>query len=491
MTPSPTSRSDASSRRRASGSSLLSLAFDGTSLAAAELHRTNGSVEIRRALELSLSLDLLTTEPELVGREIRKQLEAAGIKERRCTVCLPQSWALSLIAAVPEGLSESDQEDFLQLEAERGFASGSDSLVIGRTLAGPSGAGGSPRFANLVGIPRQHIQRLEAVLRAAHLRPISFSLATVALRPSGATAADGTLTLVPGERSVHLLIHALGNILGLRSIEDAFEVEGGAHQLQADLVSRELRITLGQLPPEIAETIGSLRIAGNGEKAKELTETLTPRLAPLGLTVVPTAHYPAGELPLGVPAGTTVSGAVSFGVRQLAGEVPPLEFLPPKVSRWQEFSQKYASRKLVPVGAIAAILALAVVAAFGVQQARLAYWQSKWNAIRTPVTELEATQKNIRQFRPWFDDSFRSLSVLRRLSEAFPEDGTVSAKTLEIREASGVTCTGTARDNQALLRTVDRLRGSREVNAVKIDQIRGRTPMQFTLNFQWSDRGTP
>jgi hypothetical protein len=105
------------------------------------------------------------------------------------------------------------------------------------------------------------------------------------------------------------------------------------------------------------------------------------------------------------------------------------------------------------------------------------------------VTELENVQQQIRRFRPWFDNSMSNLSILRRLTEAFPEDGVVSAKTVEIRDFSNVTCTGTARDNLALLKTLDHLRGTKEIGDVKVDQIRGKSPLQFTFNFHWGERG--
>jgi hypothetical protein len=54
-----------------------------------------------------------------------------------------------------------------------------------------------------------------------------------------------------------------------------------------------------------------------------------------------------------------------------------------------------------------------------------------------------------------------------------------------------VSVSGTARDNASLLRTQDLLRQSREVQAVKIEQIRGKTPAQFTFNFRWNGAPTP
>ncbi|HMJ65303.1 MAG TPA: hypothetical protein VK615_08115, partial [Candidatus Binatia bacterium] len=97
-------------------------------------------------------------------------------------------------------------------------------------------------------------------------------------------------------------------------------------------------------------------------------------------------------------------------------------------------------------------------------------------------------RRMIKTFRPWFDDSFRSLTILRKLTEAFPEEGLVTAKTLEIRDLGSVTCSGVARDNQAFLKMLDRLRATREITDLKVDQVRGKTPMQFTFNFHWGER---
>ena len=66
----------------------------------------------------------------------------------------------------------------------------------------------------------------------------------------------------------------------------------------------------------------------------------------------------------------------------------------------------------------------------------------------------------------------------------------VSAKTVEIREMAAITCSGTARDHDALYKTLDRLGATRGVADVKVDQIRGGKPLQFTFNFHWGERGS-
>src|SRR6185295_18400260 len=117
----------------------------------------------RKAFSATLSLDPLTAEVELAGREIRKQLDAAQIRERWCAVCLPLNWALTLTAKLPE-IPEEDVADFLQIEAERGFPYGPDELMVAHSRFVTSKG---EKFATLVGIPREHVSRLEAVLEAA------------------------------------------------------------------------------------------------------------------------------------------------------------------------------------------------------------------------------------------------------------------------------------------------------------------------------------
>ena len=105
------------------------------------------------------------------------------------------------------------------------------------------------------------------------------------------------------------------------------------------------------------------------------------------------------------------------------------------------------------------------------------------------VSGLQKIEDQIQQFRPWYDDTYRSLSILRKLTLAFPEDGSVTAKTIEIRDGNQINLSGTARDNTALLAMQSRLRAADGVSALKVDQIRGKAPIQFTFDFQYGAGG--
>jgi len=458
-------------------SSLLGLALDGSRLEGVVLRRTNGSVQLQQHFSATLSLDPLTNDPLLVGREIRNHLEAAGIRDRRCIFGLPLKWALVVHTKVPE-MPEADAASYLEVEAERGFPCDVSTLIVATSAySSPTGEA----QATMVGIPRNHIELLEQVLRAAQLKPVSFSLGITALQQPGADASNGVLALLIGESVVGLQITVGGGVVALRALEGG---ENGQH-LNAEAVSREARITLGQC--ESRQAVRRIRIFGPRELAQELAEEMQSRFQPMGLRVEVVTKYERGEFGLHLPPELPVSPASSLAAERLAGQKGAFEFLPPKVSAWQKFLTRYSSGVLQKAAiAVAAVLLLGG-SVFGYQEWQLVRLRSAWEQMSQKARDLDGIQANIRKFRPWFDDSVRTLSILRQLTEAFPEEGVVSAKAVEIRDQNVVTCSGITRDNQELLKTIERLRAAPSVTDFKMGPIRGKAPMQFTFDFHWAE----
>jgi hypothetical protein len=476
---------DLKSWKRQGHSSVLALSLDGGRLEGIVLRRINGSLKALQSFSETLSLDPLTADPELVGREIRNHLDAAGVRERHCVVCVPLKWALVVHVELPK-LPEADVASFLHIEAERGFPCDIATLRLAASRwQAPSGK----RYATLIGIPENHLALLERALQGARLKAVSFSLGISALQPPDAGSADGVLALAIGEDNIDLQITCGGGVSALRALEGALEIEGTRKLLHSDIVAREARITLGQLPSELRETVRSVRIFGSADLAGELADEIGAPLAAMGLAVELVAAYSPGEFGVELPAGATGSRAFSLGARYLTRQGAPFEFLPPKIAPWQKLATRYSSSRLRMAGATAGAVTLLVAGLFLIQQWQLTRLRSRWRAMSQKVEELDGLQQQIRQYRPWFDRSFPSLSVLRELTMEFPEDGVVSAKTVEIRDANTVTCSGTARDNAVLLRTLTQLRAASGVTGLKVDQIRGKSPMQFTFDFQWGKGG--
>lgn len=465
-------------------SSILGLSLDGNRLEAVAVRRGGDSLHVLQTLSVPLALSPLSGDPELVGREIRNHLDQAGIRERRCAVCLPLNWVLTVQTKLPD-LPEADLASFLQIEAERGFPSGYEHLYIADSRV--RGAGGE-QYATLMGIPRNHLTTLEQALKAAQLKPLTFSLGISALATAGARdSRAGSLTLALASHGIDLQVSAGGGIAALRSLDAAVETEGAQKRIDADLVAREIRITLGQLPPTVGKEVTTARIFGRGEMARQFLTDIARRTESTGLKVELMERVSDAPLNPPPPAEMALSPALALAADYLRSATPGPEFLPPKVRPWQQMlNTKFSSKKLVWAGGAAAAVILIILGAFLVQQFQISRLNAHWKRIEPKVTELDSALGQTRRFHAYYDRTFPGLKILRALTQAFPDEGAVSsAKTLEIRDLSTVTCSGTARDNQAYINLLDKLRTNSEVSDLKTEMVRGQSPVQFTFNFQW------
>jgi hypothetical protein len=451
--------------------SVVGLAVAEGLLRFVHVARAKHAVTVIRSATAPLTLDLLHPEAELVGREIRNHFEAAGIRERHCIVALPPAWVMTQHSAVPE-LAPEDLASLLQIEAEKGFPSDPDELQIARS----SQQAANQRFVCQLAVRKDQLDRLADVLRFAGLKPVSFSLGLAALPGAMETDAEGCMTLVVEPKGASLLIAAGGGIAAFRTLEASIDSENGEAVVNGAALARELRITFEQVPPVLRQDIRRLVLRGHEQMVRQLAEILGPWAADSGLTL---DAQPATARSVGEEI------AEQLALRVVQDGPPALEFLPPRPSRWSVLMSRYSSKRLATAGFAAAAAVVALLLAFGWQEYRLWTLRSEWSGMAAQVADLEATQGRIREFRPWYDTSFRNLTIMKRVVECFPDNGSVTAKTLEIHSPASVSVSGTARDNASLLRTLDQLRQAREIQGLKIEQIRGKTPAQFNFTFRW------
>jgi hypothetical protein len=472
-------------KRRKKLTSLLALALDGSKLTGVVLRRNNDSLQQLQTVGVTLTLDPLTAAPELVGREIRNHLDAAGIRERYCVFGVPLKWVLTAQTELP-ALPPADADSLLQMEIERGFPCDVATLRLTQSVCQLAEG---KKLVTIAGIPNSQLAILEQVLVAARLRPVSFALGLQALQPPAGEKSDGVLALFVGESQISLQITSRGGVAALRGLEGAIENESGHPVLHPGLVARETRITLGQLPAEVHQSIKHIRIFGPRELAQQLADEMELRFEPAGMTVEVISAYAPDEFGLVLPPAPSLSAAFSIGARALAGQYPVFEFLPPKPTLLQQVSAKYASGRLQTIGVAAAAVLLILGSLFGYQEVQLISLRSQWQAMSAKVADLTGVQQLIQQYHPWFDETFQDLSVLETLTLAFPQEGSLTAKSIDVRDGNIVSCSGTASDNTVLLRTLSQLRDVDNVNQLKVQEIRGKAPEQFTFEFHWGNNG--
>lgn len=471
-----------SSFKKQRPSAVLALSLDGTQLEGVVVRRTNGAVQLVQSFSATLTLDPLTADAELVGREIRNHLDAAGVRERNCLVCLPLKWAMAAHVEIPD-LPDADVPGFLQIEAERGFHADMETLYFATSRYTVAGK----QHATLVGIPRNHVGAIEKALHAARLKPLSFSLGISGLQRPRSDASNCIVVLLIGETSVGLQITCAKGIAALRTLEGTIENEGGRRTLHADVVAREARITLGQLPADLREKVQTVRIFGPRDFGQQLADELELRLEQLSLKVEVVKNYAPGEFGVQLPADAPVSPAFSFAAAYLAGSDAVLEFLPPKIPAWQQLTAKYGTGKARQAMTVGTAVVVILAGLFIYQEVQLVHWQSRWNQMSAEVGDLKTLENNIQQYQPWYDRRFRGLQILNQITKAFPEDGTVTARTVEIRDLNTVICSGVARSMPYLLSTEEQLQRTSGIAGVKLTQVRGRAPsLQFTLDIQYS-----
>jgi hypothetical protein len=468
------------------GSSLMGLTLEGRRLEGVVLRRAKGGLGVERSFEMTLSLDPLTNDPKLVGQEIRNRLDEAGVHTSRCAVGVPLNWAMILQTKLPE-IPEEDVASFLGIQAEKGFPYGLEDLSISTSRYRSSKA---EQYAMQVAIPKNYLARLEEVLIAARLKPVHFSLVIAALQPPRSDGSEGILALAAGENNVDLQVTCGGGVVVLRALQGAIEMDGARRQIDADLLTREIRLTLGQMPKELSQTITKIRVFGRSEWRQPLADAIAACAKRLGLQVEVRSVLQADGVGARVPGQENAPPALVMAARCINGEASDFEFLPPKVSKWAELTSRFSSRRILWAGASAAAAIVLTGGAFLVQYVRLSVYESRWRAIEPRVTEIKGVQENIRKFRPWSVDSRYGLAILRKLTEVFPEDGAVTAKMIAIKDLSEVSCSGIAQDNQAWLKMRDRLQAANHVGNVQLQSMIGsKPPMRFTFNFRWTEGG--
>lgn len=467
------------SRPRKAPQSVLGLSWEGRRIECTLLRRTPAGFQTVADLRADLAFDIDSGDPESVGKELRARLDQAGIRERTCAVALPVSGLLVTQTEIPI-LAESDAESLLRLEAEKGFHADAATLQV---ACSRSGRQEGSQWVTLAALPQSRLAALERMMEAARLRLVSVSSALGELQPPSDPSSEEVIALnlgsVPGP--VALQITAGGGIVALRSFEEVTEDPSGQSVPDPDGVVREIRITLRQLPEPWSGSIRTVRIYGPASQSEPLAEQLQARLAISGFKI--RAHAP--EVP-GLPRQPAPTISAIIAARVLACGVASLEFLPPKPSVLQQFLVRHAQGPRRTVWTVTAAVTALVVLAFLVQQVQLTLLESRWARLSGKVRELERIQQDLRQYRPWTPASARGLAILEALSSAFPDNGSVTAKVVEIRESGEVVCSGTATDSPSFLAMSARLSALPGVSKVHHDQSRGASPMQFNLTFVWN-----
>lgn len=462
----------------------MGIGLDAGNLTAVEMSSNRGRFKVRKSCSVPISLNPLTEDPELIGREIRERLTDAGLKGKKCIVCLPVNWLLSLQVDLPE-LSDEDVESFLSVEAEREFAFSPEQL---ETAASCFELPGGARCATVAGIPVSRLERLTEIFKSAKLHPVSVTTAVSAVPPFEQNASEVRGSLFFGADGVDLLVEAGGGSLMFRRIElGEEEAQSADLRMRADALAFQLRISLGQLPGTIRSKLGNISIFGPPRDDVDYMAALNEACAPLGLSVTKGKLSDSADRSdlAGVAGMAPVLTAV---LTALSGRNCHFEF------DLQDARHSKSRLKKVPpltywlVGA--ATVAVCAIIGAAVREGNVVKRKERELAKLSPyVKQAQATRESLRELRPWCSRQPRILEVMRLITEAFPEEGTVWTTSLEIKgiRANEVFLSGRATGKRALREVNEKLLKTKGVRDLTVPHSRdtGEGAMMFSLAFTY------
>lgn len=455
----------------------VTIGFDRIAVSA--LRNDAGSPQVGASFSLSLGADSVVRDPEKAGQELAAQIEVAGLRERRCVVCVPPAWALSSTTDLPE-MSGDDLRGYLELRAEREFPVAVSELRLAHSAFSlPDGT----RRATIAALPARRIEAVEKMLATAGCRAVSISLALHDCLGSDLAPA---LRLRAADGRADVILTAGSGVVALRalpgpSIATAESAAGGEKPgFDAAGFAREIRMMLGRLPPGLRPEVRRVRFFGNPAAAAALCRETCEGLGRIGLECPACADVERSAEP--APA------AITAAENLLLDRPVAFEFVIPTTGRWELFLKKFEDkrRRGLVMGVAGLILLTILVLVY--RSHRESSLAAEWSGMRRNVADLENLQGRLRQFRPWFDAAPGSLLLLESLASAFPETGEVWAKGVQVTDGPKVTCTGFARNQPALMGFMDRLRAQKEISDLQLVQQRGENPIQFSLTYRWGQK---
>lgn len=436
------------------------------------VRREENTSRVLNSFTLPIGADAVLADPERAGQRLAAELSSAGIRERRCVVCMPAAWALTTSTEVP-GVADEDLRGYLELRAEREFPIPVADLRLAHcAYVLPDGK----ECATLAAVPAKRMEAIERMLAVAECRAVSISLGLDACLPQGGGPA--ALHFLANGNHVDVIIAAGGGIAAVRTLPGSVNAETAA--FDALVFSREVRITLGRLPDALRQQVRDARFSGSPVSAENLCTEMRQHLQRMGIA----SHC---ERPPGGDMTVHPGAALEAAGQHLRRQPVAFEFLQPEINRWEVLARQFDDRRRRWL-ALALVAALVLPILIFIVRSRMeSSLNAEWKGMNRKVVDVEKLQQRIRLFRPWFEPAPVNLQILEALDSSFPEGGDVWAKNVQTADGAKITVTGFARNHAVLLAFLDRLRAHPEIHSVQVQQERGENPIQFSMSYKWGN----
>jgi len=429
------------------------------------MRRRGAAYEATGDAHVQLRLSLFGDAVELVSRDLRDRLREQGIQERHWILAVPPSWLVSRSVSFPD-VQLGDEREFLWLQAEQTLlAQGERPALAVSRYALPDGTRGATLFV----FSSDRLDRVRQVLTKAGLRLLAAAPAGVCKSDAGMPAPAGAM--IGAGNMIRLQVSAGGGIVLLRDIPrpaGPLNADGVRH------IQRHLRIALASLPDAVRSALQSIdwadetgrntRFASIWEESEDAVSGAVPALRAADLQTTAGAEFAVGQF-------LAQSSLSCFGVRH------------DQVSR--PSTLRRILRSFVPI----AVCLAALIAPVAHQAWRLRTLQRELNHLTPRADVIESARSQVKELSRWYDCRPATLDILRAITHAFPEYGTVWVTRFSVADERAVELSGKTTDPGAWLAMQDVLRNCPAVSDLRVSQTRTASgndaTMTFGITFTW------
>jgi hypothetical protein len=470
---------------------VLGLALDERSIVAAEVRLTSGGREVKRAAEFVFPAESSLQDPAALGSALGQFLRQNGFSARHAVVGLPAKWLMVRQEDVPAVSAES-LAGMLMIQAERAFSLDVSDLAL--DCAGPVGVlqGGK---VLLVAALRKALDQVMTAMRAARVKVLGVGSTAMTLAwAAGQSDSAPSVVLYMGPNTAELAVRAGGTIRLLRHVPAGASAAGrpdaAAVEHRLALTAEEMRRVISLLPGLGAAQPGDVTVwDGAGLDA----DALVGLVKDLGLP----ARQPEDLSPLGLSASVEqpcrFAAAAALGAAGLKPGLLPVDFMHSRLAVRRRSPLRRTVAWAAAVGGACVLAGLFLAFDLGTRTHDVEELKQKLEAMKPDIEAARSLVERVSTARGWYDRRPEFLDCLLDLDLAFPEEGSVWASTLVLKEDMRGIVSGKAVNEQVALQVMDNLMASpafKDVKPIQMGESRGSSrEVSFSLSFLYVGAG--
>ncbi|HWB53507.1 MAG TPA: hypothetical protein VG722_04915 [Tepidisphaeraceae bacterium] len=445
--------------KRSTGS-ILGIAVSERELLIAEVSGA-ANPAINRTETFSISMPL--ADPKSTGQTLRQFLKDKGFTASKAIIGLPAKWITARSWQVPPA-TPSAANSILRLVAERQFPPELKDFVF--DYAGDTNPT-QPTTVLLLGTSSQRINQLVNVADAAGLNVLAVTSSSLALSAAMKQPERQKILVALNSESAELVVNSDTGPRSLRHLPLASEQltssNGSAAPAVATLGSELMRASLGS-----GEGVyGQLLLWDSLGLRADALATLRDRYS---LNIATTRDLSALEL--NDATESAFGPAAALALLAVRRAPLPVDFID---SRLAPPKQNRMGRKAYWGAGVAAAILIGIAASLWSlhsQQNELDNLNARLNQMQPALVTARATDAKVTMADGWYGNRPSMLDCLDHITQAFPQEGSIWATNISVRDNGMGTVTGRARDQSAVLSVYDRMKNDPKFSRTTVDYIR-------------------